>query len=134
MNIKVAMGIRTNMFRNIIAILEKNQAPEKCKSDLFVELMNAFDKRDDDTIIRIYKEYHNKGSAYNKARKNICKALTDFADAHDICNLESIPIQSIQAFIFAIVANDSISFADQIWVEVQEAIDSLSSDEKESEN
>lgn len=131
MNIKVAMGIRTNIFRDIIAIIEKNQAPEKCKSDLFVELMNAFDKKDDETIMRIYKEYHNGGSQYNKARKNICKALTDFANAHDICNLEGMPIQSIQAFIYAVVDKDSVNFADQIWKEVQEALDSLIEDDKE---
>lgn len=131
MNIKVAMGIRTNIFRDIIAIIEKNQAPEKCKSDLFMELMNAFDKKDDETIMRIYKEYHNGGSQYNKARKNICKALTNFADAHNICNLEGIPIQSIQAFIYAVVDKDSVNFADQIWKEIQEALDSLIEDDKE---
>lgn len=137
MNIKVAMGIRISMFKEVITILEKNAAPVKCKSDILDELMNAFDKRDDDTIARIYKEYHHGGSKYNAARKNICKALSDFADAHDVCNLESVPIQSIQAFIYAVVTDDSVSFADQIWAEVQEAIDSLmnslTDEEEESE-
>ncbi len=131
MNIKVAMGIRTNIFRDIIAIIEKNQAPEKCKSDLFVELMNAFDKKDDETIMRIYKEYHNGGSQYNEARKNICTALSNFTDAHDLCNYDSMPVQSIQAFIYTVVDKDSVNFADQIWKEVQEALDSLIEDDKE---